>query len=114
MALRCCITTQHVGRPRRLRPCMAATTPSCGGVQVGSSVVLIRAPQLHGCALESSFREGVRREQLRSLAQVANQTLMPLEVALVRAKPQPRTSRPSATPRQQAPVSPWSSEGAPP
>ena len=68
-------------------------------------MVLVRAPQLHGCALESSFREGVRREQLRSLAQVANDTLMPLEVALI--KPRARASHPSATPRQQAPVRPW-------
>ena len=72
-------------------------------------MVLIRAPQLHGCALESTFREGVRREQLRSLAQVANHTLIPLEVALV--KPQARASRPSATPRQQAPVRPWPLQG---
>ena len=33
-------------------------------------MVPIRAPELHGCALESSFREGVKREKLRSLAQV--------------------------------------------
>lgn len=39
-------------------------------MQVNSSVVPIRAPELHGCALESSFQEGVKRERLRSLAQV--------------------------------------------
>ena len=68
-------------------------------------MVLIRAPQLHGCALESSFREGVRREQLRSLARVANNTNMPLEVSLAKPR-QARPSRPSATPRQEQPVRP--------
>ena len=42
----------------------------------------IRAKSLGGCALESSFRGGVKRECLRSLCQVHNGTTLRLQVAL--------------------------------
>lgn len=50
--------------------------------QVASAVVPIRARALGGCALESSFQGGVKRERLRSLCQVHNATALRLEVAL--------------------------------
>lgn len=56
-------------------------------VQVTSSVVPIRAQALGGCALEGSFRGGVKREVLRSLCQVHNATQLPLQVALATLPP---------------------------
>ena len=52
------------------------------GLAQGSSVVPIRVQSLGGCALESSFKGGVKRERLRSLCQVHNATQLRLQVAL--------------------------------
>ena len=46
------------------------------------AVAPIRAQALGGCALESSFHGGVKRERLRGLCQVQNTTSLPLQVAL--------------------------------
>ena len=51
-------------------------------------MVPIRAQALGGCALESSFQGGVKREQLRGLCQVLNITTLPLQVALATVAPQ--------------------------
>ena len=75
--------------------CSSAWAHGVAGMQgsqnqndVSASVIPVR---LRGgvVALESSFRGGIKLELLRSLCQVANDTQLPLEVALVDAQRRP-------------------------
>ncbi len=45
-----------------------------------AAVVPVRVDSHNGVVLETSFQEGIRREALRSLAQVANASELPLQV----------------------------------
>lgn len=64
-------------------------------------MVPVRVDSHNGVVLETSFQEGVRREALRSLAQLANSSELPLQVGLLSSFPysvivQRRSSLPAA------------------
>ena len=50
--------------------------------QASASLSVVRISSVDGIAIEGSFQEGVKRETLRSLCQVANGTQLTLEVSL--------------------------------
>jgi hypothetical protein len=52
-------------------------------LQDSSSLVPVRVDSYHGVVLETSFQEGIRREALRSLAQLVNSSEVALQVCTV-------------------------------
>ena len=50
--------------------------------QASTSLSVVRISSADGIGIEGSFQEGVKKETLRSLCQVANGTQLTLEVAL--------------------------------
>ena len=56
-----------------------------GGQEAPSSLSVVRIGPQDGVLLESSFHGGLKKEVLRSLCQVANETRMDLEVAITSA-----------------------------
>lgn len=52
-------------------------------MQDSSSAVPVRVDSHNGVVLETSFQDGIRRETLRSLAQLANSTELALQVCII-------------------------------
>ena len=61
-------------------PVPAADRATGHQMQDSSSLVPVRVDSHNGVVLETSFQDGIRREALRSLAQLVNASDLPLEV----------------------------------